>query len=223
MKAVIGDILPLALVVTISPINIIAAILLLFSRRPLLNASSYFVGFVLGVAAVLAGFVAIAGALNLTAGSDTSRGAAGVMLVLGVALLVAAVRKFRGRPRSGEEPSTPKWMDGIAGYSAARSFVVGVAVGAFNPKNLVVGLAAAVAVGSAGLSIAAQIGATTVYVVVAVLGVAAPIVTMVVLGEKAQPVLDKWRLCLDENNAVVMAVLFVIFGVVLVGKGIAGL
>ncbi|MGP8059794.1 MAG: GAP family protein [Acidimicrobiales bacterium] len=223
MKAVIGDILPLALVVTISPINIIAAILLLFSRRPLLNASSYFVGFVLGVAAVLAGFVAIAGALNLTAGSDTSRGAAGVMLVLGVALLVAAVRKFRGRPRSGEEPSTPKWMDGIAGYSAARSFVVGVAVGAFNPKNLVVGLAAAVAVGSAGLSIAAQIGATTVYVVVAVLGVAAPIVTMVVLGEKAQPVLDKWRLWLDENNAVVMAVLFVIFGVVLVGKGIAGL
>ena len=223
MKAVIGDILPLALVVTISPINIIAAILLLFSRRPLLNASSYFVGFVLGVAAVLAGFVAIAGALNLTAGSDTSRGAAGVMLVLGAALLVAAVRKFRGRPRSGEEPSTPKWMDGIAGYSAARSFVVGVAVGAFNPKNLVVGLAAAVAVGSAGLSIAAQIGATTVYVVVAVLGVAAPIVTMVVLGEKAQPVLDKWRLWLDENNAVVMAVLFVIFGVVLVGKGIAGL
>ena len=223
MKAVIGDILPLALVVTISPINIVAAILLLFSKRPLLNASSYFVGFVLGVAAALAAFVAIANALNLTAGSDTSRGAAAVMLVLGAALLVAAVAKFRGRPRSGEAPSTPKWMDGIAGYSAARSVVVGAAVGALNPKNLVVGLAAAVAIGSADLSLAAQIGAATVYVVVAVLGVAAPIVTMLVLGDKAQPVLDSWRSWLAENNAVVMAVLFVVFGVVLVGKGIAGL
>lgn len=223
MKAVIGDILPLALVVTISPINIIASILLLFSKRPLLNASSYFAGFVLGVAGALTAFVVIADALNLAAGSDTSRGAAAVMLVLGVALVVAAVRKFRGRPRSGEEPSAPKWMDGIAGYSPGRSIVVGVVVGALNPKNLVVGLAAAVAIGSADLSTAAQIGAAAVYVAVAVLGVAAPIVTMVVLGDKAQPVLDGWRSWLAENNAVVMAVLFVIFGVVLIGKGIAGL
>ena len=39
MRAVIGEILPLALVVTLSPLNIIPSILLLFSERPVRTAS----------------------------------------------------------------------------------------------------------------------------------------------------------------------------------------
>ncbi len=223
MKAVIGDIIPLALVVTISPINIIAAILLLFSRRPLANASSYLVGFVVGVAGMLAAFIAIADALDLSTGSDPSTGAAAVLLAAGVGLVVAAARKFARRPRAGDAAVMPKWMDGIASYSGAKSLLVGMAVGALNPKNIVVGLAAAVAVGSVSLSIGAQIATAAAYVVVAVLGVAAPIVTMLVLGDRAPVVLDGWRTWLGQNNATVMSVLFLIFGVVLIGKGVAGL
>ena len=66
MRTVIGDVLPLAIVVTVSPINIVAAILLLFSTRPLRNATSYLAGFVVGVAAVLAGLSALASAADLT-------------------------------------------------------------------------------------------------------------------------------------------------------------
>jgi len=223
MKAVIGDIIPLALVVTISPINIIAAILLLFSKRPLANASSYLIGFVVGVAGMLAAFIAIADALDLSADSDPSTAAAALQVAAGVGLVVAAVAEFRRRPRAGEAAVMPRWMDGIAGYSGAKSLVLGVAVGALNPKNIVVGLAAAVAVGSVSLSIGAQIAAVAAYVAVAVLGVAAPIVTMLVLGDRAPAVLDGWRTWLGQNNATVMSVLFLIFGVVVIGKGVAGL
>ncbi len=222
MKAVVGDILPLAIAVTVSPVPIIAEILLLFTRKPVANGLAYVVGFVVGVAAVLGILVAVAGAMDLSPGSASSSGAAMLQLVLGALLLVAAARRFRGRPKPGEAASMPAWMDGIAGFAPGKSLGVGVVVGALNPKNIAVGLAAAVAIASASLSTGQAVGAVAVYVVVAVLGVAAPLVVLVVLGDRAQTILDGWKAWLGQNNATVMAVLFLVFGVVLIGKGIAG-
>ena len=114
----------------------------------------------------------------------------------------------------------PSWMDGIAGFTAGRSLGTGVVLGAFNPKNLVVGLAAAATIASADLSTRQQIGAVAIYVLVAALGVAAPILAAVLLGDRSHEVLDGWRAWLNLNNAAVMSVLFLIFGVVLIGQGI---
>ncbi len=223
MNAVIGDILPFAIAVTISPVPIIAEILLLFTKRPVPNAAMYLTGFALGVAGVLAAFIAIAGSMDLTADSGPSRTVSIVKLVLGALLLVAAVRQFRGRPAPGEAAPMPKWMDGIADFSPGKSLVIGATIGAVNPKNIAVGLGAAAAIAAASLSTGKEVTAAALYVVVAALGVAAPLVVMVALGRKAQPVLDGWKEWLGQNNAAVMAVLFVVFGVVLIGKGIAGL
>lgn len=222
MKVLIGEILPLALVVTISPINMIPVILLLFTKRPLVNASSFLVGFMAGVAAMLGSFVAIAGAVDLSPSSGRSTWAGALKLALGVYLLVAAVRKFRSRPRSGQEGSMPKWMDGIAGFTPGKSLIAGAALGAFNPKNVVVGLATSVSVASADLSTGQQIAVIAVYVLVAMLGVAAPILVTVFLGARAGDVLGGWNAWLRQNNATVMSVLFLIFGIVLIGQGIGG-
>jgi hypothetical protein len=223
MNGVLGAILPLAIAVTISPIPIIAEILLLFTKKPVPNAGAYLAGFILGVGGVLGILVAVAGALNLSAGSGPSKGAGIVQLVLGLLLVAASVRSFRGRPKQGETAPTPKWMDGIAGFAPGKSFAVGAAIGAANPKNLIVGLAAAVTIASASLSPGQQAGAVVVYVVIAVLGVAAPLAVMVALKGRAQPILDTWKAWLGQNNATVMAVLFLVFAVVLIGKGIAAL
>jgi hypothetical protein len=221
VKDVIGSILPLAIAVTISPIPIIAEILLLFTKKPVANAASYLAGFIVGVAGVLAILVAIAGTINLSTGSGPSTGAAILQLALGALLLAAALRQFRGRPKPGQEAAMPKWMNGIAGFSPGKSLLVGAGIGALNPKNIIVGVAAAVAIASASLSAGQEVGAGAVYVLVAVLGVAAPLVVTLAMGQKAQPILDKWKAWLGQNNAVVMSVLFLVFAVVLIGKGIA--
>jgi hypothetical protein len=91
-----------------------------------------------------------------------------------------------------------------------------------DPENLAWGLAAAVSIASAALSTGHVIVAVVVYVIVAALGVAAPLVVMIALRDKAQAILDSWRLWLGQNNATVMAVLFFVFAVILIGKGVAG-
>ena len=223
MNGALAAILPLAIAVTISPVPIIAEILLLFSKKPVPNATAYLAGFVLGVGGVLGILVIAAGAMNLSGGSGPSKGAGSFELVLGVLLLFASVRRFRSRPKTGEETSMPKWMAGIEEFSPGRSLAVGAALGAVNPKNLAVGIAAAVTIGSADLSAGHEAIAVIVYVIIAVLGVAAPLVVLVAMKEKSQPILDSWKAWLEQNNATVMAVLFLVFAVVLIGKGIAAL
>jgi threonine/homoserine/homoserine lactone efflux protein len=220
VKVVVAEILPLALVVTISPINVIPVILLLFTKRPLVNASCFLAGFIAGVAAVLIACVAIAEAVDLSPSSGHSTWVAVLKLALGVYLVVAAVRKFRGRPRTGEESAMPKWMDGITAFRPGKSLGAGLALGAGNPKNVVVGLAAAVTIASVSLSSGQQIGAIAIYVFVAALGVVAPILVTIFLGDRSHEVLGGWKAWLGQNNAAVMSVLFLIFGVVLIAQAI---
>ena len=101
---------------------------------------------------MLVALVAIAEAVDLSPGSGHSTWVAILKLVLGAYLLVAAVRKFRGRPRAGAEGAMPKWMDGIAEFRPGRSLGTGLALGAVNPKNVVVGLAAAATIASEAAS-----------------------------------------------------------------------
>ena len=223
MRTVIGDILPFAVVVMVSPINIVAAILLLFSNRPIINASWYLAGFLAGVTVVVTLLIVLADALGLSSDSDRSRAVSGILVALGAYLLFVAYRKFRSRSGPNDDPALPAWMDGIAGFGPGRSLAIGAAIGAGNPKNIAVGLGTAVAVSSAGLATLDQVLTVTIYVVLASLGVAAPIITMLVLGDRAPAVLEDWKGWLTRNNAAMMAVIFLFFGVFLIGKNLGGL
>lgn len=60
-------------------------------------------------------------------------------------------------------------------------------------------------------------------IVVGSLDIIVPVGVYFAMGDKAAPVLGGWKIWLVANNATVMVVLFVVFGVTLIGKGIAGL
>lgn len=222
MNGAIGAILPLAIAVTISPLPIIAEVLLLFTRQHVRNAGAYLAGFLVGVAAVLSVLVLAVSTLDPSA-SEQSSGAAVVQLVLGILLLIAARRQFRSRPRDGEVAPQPKWMQGIETFTPRRSLAVGAAIGAANPKNLAVGVAAAATITSAGLTTGATLITIAIYVIIAGSGVAAPFVVTVIYREKSHDILDGWKTWLSQNNAAVMTVLFLVFSVVLIGRGVAGI
>jgi threonine/homoserine/homoserine lactone efflux protein len=222
VRSVIGDLLPLALVVAVSPINIVAAILLLFSKRPIANATVYLLGFMLGVAAMLTGLTALADAIGLSPDTERSRGASALVLALGLILIVVGVRKFSHRPGPEEEADQPRWMKGIADFGTGQSFLVGASVGALNPKNIAVAFASAVVVATLQLPVGQQVGVIAIYTLIASIGVASPIVAALALGDRSGSILSGWREWLDRNNGTVMAVIYLFFGVILLGKGIAG-
>ena len=223
MHQVLGDLLPLAIAVTISPIPIIAEILLLFTKKPVANAGAYAAGFVLGVGGVLWILVSVAGTQDLSSGSDGSTAGAVLRIVLGALLLVGSARQFRGRPATGEVAAMPKWMDGISSFQPGKSAAVGLVVGAANPKNIAMALGASLTVASASLTSGDQAIVMAIYTLIAVLGVLAPLIVVLVMGDRSQAIRDSWKTWLAQNNAAVMSVLFLVFAVVLIGKGVSGL
>ena len=92
-----------------------------------------------------------------------------------------------------------------------------------NPKNLSLTVAAAVSVAQEGLSTISAALVLALFVVLASLSIAVPVALYVFGGASAARGLDGLREWLDANNATVMAVLLVVIGVVLLGKGLSGL
>ncbi|HEX5587416.1 MAG TPA: GAP family protein, partial [Acidimicrobiia bacterium] len=109
MREVIGQVLPMAVGVAISPIPIIAVVLMLVTPRARVNGPMFVLGWIVGLAAVGVIVLAIAGGAEASS-SDSTSGVAWVKLLLGVGLLSVAMRQWRGRPHPGEEAPMPKWM-----------------------------------------------------------------------------------------------------------------
>jgi Sap, sulfolipid-1-addressing protein len=220
---VIGNILPLALGVAISPVPIIAVILMLFSGKARVNGLVFVMGWTAGISAVFWIVYALGSAADISTSSGPSRGASILRIILGVLLFYFAYRNWRKRPKPGEEPSMPKWLSSIENFSAVKSGIFAVGLSAINPKNLALAAAAAMAVTQGGLGASQDVIAYIIFLAIAVSTVTAPVVIFLVMGDKATKVLDAMKTWLAENNATVMFVLLLVFGMVLLGKGIAGL
>ncbi|MGH3146840.1 MAG: GAP family protein [Rubrobacter sp.] len=223
MGDAIGDILPLALAVTISPIPNVAMILVLFSPRARTNGPAFLVGWIAGL--VLVGVLAtiLSGSAGLGSGSGESSVVGSLLkILLGLVLLWLASRSFRKRPRPGEQPPLPGWMRAIDSASAAKVFGIAVLL-SVNPKNLLFTVAAAVTIVQEGLILAGAAFTLAVFTIVASLGIAILLALYLAGGASARAKLDRLRVWLNANNATVMAVLLLVLGVVLLGQSLGGL
>ena len=220
MGQVIGEILPEAIGVAISPIPIIAVVLLLATPRGRNNALSFLVGWLVGLLVVGTIVLLVAD----PAGASTDEGPATwvgwLVLILGVLAVSLGIKQFIGRPRGNEEPPLPKWMNALDGFTAGRSLAIGFALAAINPKNTTLTLAASAAIVSAGLDSADSFVVLTVFVLIGTIGLAVPIGIYFLGGDKAAATLSDLRHWLALNNAAIMAVLFVVIGAKLVGGGL---
>jgi Protein of unknown function (DUF2910). len=220
MGSAIGDTLPLALGIAISPIPIIAAILMLLSPKARGTSVGFLIGWVLGIVVAVVVFTLLSGLIP-AADPNASKPIAGtIKIVLGLGLLLLALREWRSRPKPGETPSLPKWMSAIDSMTAGRGFVLAFILAAVNPKNLLLAAGAGVAIGTAGLSAGSATVVILVFVIVAASSVAIPVIGYLVAADAMRGPLDSLRGWLVGNNATVMAVLLLVIGVVLVGKGI---
>jgi threonine/homoserine/homoserine lactone efflux protein len=220
MGEVIGEILPLALGIAISPIPIIAAILMLLSPKAKGTSLGFLVGWLAGIVVAVVVFTLLSAVLPGT-DTDESKPIAGtIKIILGALLLLLAVKQWRTRPTDGAEPPLPKWMSAIDTMTAVRALVLGFLLSGLNPKNLLMGVAAGIAIGSGGLAVGESAVAIVVFTVIAASTVAVPVIAYLAAASKMAAPLEELRKWLVHNNATVMAVLLLVIGVVLIGKGI---
>jgi threonine/homoserine/homoserine lactone efflux protein len=218
----IGDFLPSAVGVAISPLPIVAVVLMLVTPRGRVNGSMFVAGWCIGLALVGAILLAIAGGADATDSSGPATWVDVLFLILGLGLILLALRQWRGRPHGAEDPPTPKWMGALDAFTPVKAAGAGVVLSALNPKNLLLTVAGAAAIAQTGISTGQQVGSYVVFVAIATIGVAAPVVIAFALGDRSRKILDDLKAWLAHNNAVIMAVLLLIIGVKLIGNAISG-
>ncbi|MFV0309812.1 MAG: GAP family protein [Desertimonas sp.] len=219
MGTTIGDILGIAIGVAISPLPIIALILVLLSRNGRTNSLAFSLGWVLGLVALETIVILI----DPTSRQDGAADSGGLLqLLIGAVFLILAWKQWQQRPRPGEEPTLPHWMASLDGSTPGRCVGIGFLLGTLNPKNLGLGIAAGTSIATADLPGGQQAIVLAVYVLIASVSIIVPTAAVNIAGDRARPALEALRPWLVQNNAIIMTILFTVLGLNVLGKGLAG-
>jgi hypothetical protein len=214
--------LPFAVGIAISPIPIVAIVLMLGTENAKSDSLSFLLGWVVAMAGAGVILLAVIGSGGPTDDGAPAGWSSTLKLVLGVVLLALAVKQWRQRPGPGEEAAMPKWMNAVEGFTPVKSAGLGVVVSVVNPKNLILIIGGATAVSQTDISGGDQAIAWAIFILIATIGLAAPIVIYFAMGDKATRILDDLKAWMARNNAAIMTVILVIIGAKLIGDAISG-
>lgn len=225
MGSAIAEVAPVAIgLVLVNPLPVMAVILLLFSPGARSTAPAFVAGWIIGML-VAFGLLLFVLAPEQLVGSEREPSTLSfiVRLVLGLVLLFLAVQRWRGRPAPGEEKALPSWMATLEQASPLKALGLGALFSGLNPKNLAFIIAAVVAIAQAELSTGEKLVPVAIFVLLASVGVGAPVLWYFVAPERAAETLAEWRGWLTANYATMMAIVFLLFGVILFTQGLGGL
>ena len=223
MAEALAGVLPIAIGIVVVPLPIAAVIVILFSPRATANGLAFLGGWVAGLTAVGGLTLLIADGSRVADEAGAARWASAIKLLLGVGLLFLAYRSFEKRPRTGEEPAAPPWMSALESYTAAKAARLGLLLSAANPKNLLLVVSAMTAAAVAGLPAGQAAGVLAVFVAVSSVGVVLPLAYSLLGGEGVRDSLAGWRTWLVANNAVVVAAVLLVLGVLILLDSLAAL
>ena len=212
------ELIPLALVVALSPLSIIPAVLVLHTPRPRPTGLSFLAGWLIGLAALTVIFLEIS---NLVV--DLSKPpvwASWVRIGVGAALIVFGLYRWLTRKRAAH---TPGWMQSLGKLNPLRAGLAAAALTVVNPKVLFMCAAAGFAIGTAGLGSTHVWAGVVWYVVIAGSTVAIPILAYAVSGDRLDGALQRLKEWMEEQHATLVAAILIVIGLLVLYKGIHGL
>ncbi|MFF5635518.1 GAP family protein [Streptomyces sp. NPDC012825] len=224
MGDAIGQMLASAVGIAISPLPLIAVILMLATPKGRSNGLAFTAGWVLSLAALVT-VIVLAGS-----GADASRGDEGpatwtlwLRLALGVLFLLMGVRQWKDRPREGRTSEPPGWMKAIDRFTPAKAAGLAAALAVANPKNLVLAVGGAVSIASSTASPGGKTVAAALMVLIASLCTLLPLAVYLFGGARSAKVLGEWKAWMTAHNAAIMTTVLVVLGAKYVGDAISGL
>lgn len=223
MGQAIGQVLSFGVGVALSPLPIITVVLMLTTPKGRTNGAAFLAGWVLGIAVLGTTVLLIASGASASNHGSPATWVSIVKIFLGVALWLLAARQWRGRPRGGREPELPAWMKTVNTFTPLKSAGMGVLLSAVSPKNLILVVGAAAAIAQTGATAVGQAVALIVFIVLATLGVGAPVAIYFLMGDRATRILGELHDWMVRENATMIAVICLIIGAKLIGDAITAL
>ncbi len=216
MEKTIAEILPYAVAVALSPMPIAALILMLLSNRARVNSVMFLTGWLAGLFILVFAVSSIISIQTQTDGSGFPTRKI-IQGILGLVLVVFAVKQWRLRPHGGQEAKMPGWMAAVETFSPVKAFGVGLLLATVNLKNTPTGIATA-SVLSQAVTFPDQLAGTVTYLVIGGSTILVPTIGFLLLGRKLEPKLMSLKGWLIQNNAVIMFVVFLVLGLELIRK-----
>ncbi len=213
----------LAMGVALSPLPVVAVLIILLTKRARVGSLVFSAAWVLGNVTAITLAVAFAGRINgPRQGFDLpSEGLA--TLLLGIGLFVTAWLSRRRRWHTEDPQATPKWVEAVDNLSPMGGAVVAFSNALTSPKNLALAIAAGLTIRGATRLPGAIAASELLYVVVASLTIVTPVAVYLVAGRRAEPILARWKQKVTSRAAVVMEIGLFVFGLGMALKGLYNL
>jgi hypothetical protein len=134
MGPAIGPSLPIAIGVMVSPLPMVAVVLMLLSNNAKANAFAFVLTWLVAIA-LLTGVVAFLADASTGADETPPVWVSTVKIVLGAP--ASAQREEMTRPTGRrQEPPAPKWMAALDGFTPVKAAGLSAVLADVNPKNL---------------------------------------------------------------------------------------
>ena len=222
MTDALGQLLGAGIGVALSPIPVIAVILMLTTPRGRVTGVAFMLGWIVGLVASTTIVLLLANGAD-DPSSTSADGAHIVTLVVGLMFLALAARQWRSRPKGDEVPELPAWMAGIDAFSTPKCFALGALLSGANPKNLALAISAGVALAETGSSTGQTALGAAIFIVIGSLSVAGPVLGSLIAPARVAPALAGAKSWLGANNSIIMVVLFTVLGATRTGEGLASI
>lgn len=216
---VLTGLIPLGLVIAVSPITVIPAVLVLQSPRPRPSGLAFLAGWSTALIVVTAVCVSAAGLLGGMHKSPPGW-ASWLRVILGSALIVVGVYRWLTR---GRHTDSPRWMRSFATITPLRAAITGAALVVVRPDVLLVCIPAGLAIGVSGLDRPDVWLAAAFFVILAVSTVALPTVAYAAAGTRLDDSMARAKAWMDANNAALTAAVLLVIGLMVLYNGIHAL
>jgi len=213
--SVLTELIPLALVITLSPLSIIPAVLILQTPRARVTGLTFMAGWLLVIAALTAVFVGLSGLIPRS--SEPSATASWVRIIIGTLLIVFGGYRWARRKHASHEPA---WMRKLSSVTPAKGFLTAAVLAVLNPKVIFMCIAAGLTINTDRLGPPAMWASVVWFTLVAGSSVALPVLIYAVAGERLEPTMARLGAWLHRQHAALVAGILIVIGLLMVYKGL---
>ncbi len=218
----VGEILAFGVGVALSPLAIVAVVVMLVAPRGAGPACAFAAAWAASLAIVAAVALVVAEEAHASDTGGPATWVSAVKIVVGALLVFFGSRGWRRRaPDEGDAPAPGlmRRLDGVTARGAAGLAALFVV----KPKNLLLSIAAGLAVAQVGPGAWGGAVAVAVFVALGSAGVGAPLVIHAAMPLRGRDVLVGLRDWMVRENAAIVAVLSLVIAAKLVGDAVVAL